>query len=142
MGSLWLPMKFRRNFKMQYVTLVNRSKKTLEGVWDGKVYQIPPGKNSFPEIQAMKFKEQNPINGSEDPYSLTRDYLCGIEEFNDPITPAEQNDAPVMNKGTLEKIRKGELVLVKADHPYNRVVDSSAPLSAGGGAVATAFTKA
>jgi len=127
---------------MEYVTLVNRTKKPLEGVWDGRRYSIAPGKNAFPEIQAMKFKEQNPVNGSEDPYTLQRDYLCGIEEWNDPIGPIEQNDAPVMNKGTLEKIRKGELVLVKADHPYNRVVDSSAPLSAGGGAVSTAFTKA
>lgn len=127
---------------MQYVTLVNRTKGNLEGVWDGRRYAIVPGKNSFPEIQAMKFKEQNPINGSEDPYSLIRDYLCGIEEWGDPLTPIEQSDSPVMNKGTLDKIKRGELVLVKADHPYNRVIDSSAPLSAGSGAIATAFTKA
>ena len=127
---------------MEYVTLFNRSKKPLQGIWDGKIHNIAPGKNAFPEFQALKFKEQNPVNGSEDPYTLTREYLCGIEEWNDPLTPIEQNDTPVMNKGTMEKIRKGELVLVKADHPYNRLFDAPAPLSGGNDVVATAFTKA
>lgn len=78
----------------QYVTLVNRSSKTLRGVWDGRHYDIAPGKHSFPEIMAMKFRDQNPIMGSEDPRTLQCDYLMGIEELSDNCTPIEQTDAP------------------------------------------------
>jgi hypothetical protein len=63
------------------------------GTWDGRRYTLAPGKNAFPETMALKFKEQNPIMGSEDPYSLEKQYLCGIEEFNDDCSPAEQTDA-------------------------------------------------
>jgi hypothetical protein len=72
---------------MQYVTLVNRSTKTLSGTWDGREYKIPPGKNSFPSAMAEKFKLQNPIKGTQDPYSLDCQYLLGIVELNDPIDP-------------------------------------------------------
>jgi hypothetical protein len=78
---------------MQYVTLVNRSTKTLSGTWDGREYKIPPGKNSFPSAMAEKFKLQNPIKGTQDPYSLDCQYLLGIVELNDPIDPIEQSDA-------------------------------------------------
>lgn len=77
---------------MRYVTLVNRSSKILEGTWDGKHHNIHPGKNSFPETMAQKFKEQNPVMGSQDPYSLELQYLCGIEEDGDDCSPIEQSD--------------------------------------------------
>lgn len=77
---------------MRYVTLVNRTSKILNGTWDGKHHNIHPGKNSFPETMANKFKEQNPVMGSQDPYSLELQYLCGIEEDGDDISPIEQSD--------------------------------------------------
>jgi len=77
---------------MQYVTLVNRTSKPLEGTWDGKHYVLAPGKHAFPEIQAMKFKEQNPLMGSEDPRTLERQSLLGIVENGDDISPIEQTD--------------------------------------------------
>jgi len=128
---------------MEYVTLVNRSSKTLEGVWDGRHYDLKPGKHSFPEAMAMKFKDQNPIMGTEDPMSLQRQHLIGIEEFGDNCSPIEQSTAPVMNAGTLEKIRKGELILVRADHPFNRIVDSApSPFAvASDGKTDTSFVK-
>jgi hypothetical protein len=82
--------------QMNYVTLVNRSSKTLTGTWDGRSYAITPGKNAFPEIMAKKFKDQNPVMGSEDPYSLERQYLCGIEEDNDDCSPIEQSSAKTL----------------------------------------------
>lgn len=77
----------------QYVTLVNRSSKVLKGTWDGKHYDIQPGSHQFPEIQALKFKEQNPIMGSEDPYTLQKEYLIGIVEHKDDISPTEQTES-------------------------------------------------
>lgn len=76
---------------MQFLTIVNRTSKNLKGVWDGKHYDITPGRHQFPEIQALKFKEQNPIMGSEDPGSLERLYLIGIEEQHDDCSPIEQS---------------------------------------------------
>lgn len=78
---------------MQYVSLINRTSKPLIGTWNGMRHTIAPGKNSFPEAIAVKFKEQNPILGTLDPYSMDRDYLLGIEEYNDPIDPIEQSNA-------------------------------------------------
>jgi hypothetical protein len=77
---------------MRYVTLVNRTSKILNGTWDGRTHNIHPGKNSFPEFMAYKFKDQNPIMGSQDPYSLELQYLCGVEEDGDDISPIEQTD--------------------------------------------------
>lgn len=78
---------------MVYVTLINRTSKPLIGTWNGLRHSINPGKNSFPEAIAVKFKEQNPILGTLDPYSMDRDYLLGIVEHSDPIDPVEQSDA-------------------------------------------------
>lgn len=89
---------------MRFVTLVNRTSNPLVGTWDGRVFTIPPGKSSYPEIQALKFKLQNPRMGTADPNSNRPDfdteYLCGIEEFNDPISPVEQtNSIELFNRG-------------------------------------------
>lgn len=78
---------------MNHVTLVNRTSKTLVGIWDGRRHDIVPGKNSFPEIMAEKFKAQHPVMGSENPFTLDKDYLLGIEEAGDPTTPVEQSGA-------------------------------------------------
>ena len=82
----------------QIFTLVNRTSKTLEGVWDGRHYDIAPGKHAFPEIQALKFKEQNPLMGSEDYRTGQKEYLIGIEELNDDCSPIEQSDEPELMK--------------------------------------------
>jgi hypothetical protein len=97
---------------MNYVTLINRSSKTVVGTWDGRRYQITPGKHSFPEAMAVKFKEQNPVMGSQDPYSLEKDYLLGIEDHNDPITPIEQSAKPeLMNRQKLDPIAQTAQVM-------------------------------
>ena len=78
---------------MEYVVLVNRSSKSLKGTWDGRHYDIAPGKHEFPKAQAEKFKEQNPIMGSENPYTMVKQYLIGIEQNGDDCTPIEQSGA-------------------------------------------------
>lgn len=112
---------------MQFVTLVNRSSKTLRGTWDGKHFDITPGKHSFPEIQAIKFKEQNPIMGSEDPRTLMKQYLIGIEELGDDCTPVEQSDAITL-EDLSKKIQSGELRVVKGNGLYNPNRDGAPPL--------------
>lgn len=117
---------------MNYVTLVNRSSKTLEGKWDGRPYEIKPGENAFPELIALKLKEQNPILGTEDPRTGAKDYLCGIKELNDPITPVEQSDAIALSSETMAKIRSGELRIIKGNGLYSPRDDRS-PLPTVGG---------
>lgn len=72
---------------MRYVELVNRTNETLEGTWDGRHYQIGPGRHSFPELAAIKFKEQNPVMGTLDPRDGSMTYKIGIVELGDPVTP-------------------------------------------------------
>jgi hypothetical protein len=74
-------------------TLVNRTSKTLYGTWDGQHYDLAPGKHAFEEVMCRKFKDQNPIMGTEDPYNLQMQYLIGIEEDGDDCSPIEQSKA-------------------------------------------------
>mgnify|MGYP001615215955 CR=1 FL=1 len=81
---------------MDFVTVVNRTSKLLHGVYDGKHIDLAPGKHAFPLAAAEKYKNQNPIMGTEDPYSGERQYLIGIEEMGDDCTPVEQSTASMM----------------------------------------------
>jgi hypothetical protein len=96
---------------MDLVTVVNRSKKPLEAVWDGKRYALPPGKSAHPAVVAEAAKRQNPIMGSEDPYSGEMQYLIGIEEYGDPCDPAEQtSEIELMSRRKLHGARQIEVV--------------------------------
>lgn len=82
---------------MEFVRLVNRTNRTLKGTWDGRHYDITPGEHAFPELHAAKFKEQNPVMGSADPYAwppVTQQYYIGIVEYGDPTDPIEMTSAP------------------------------------------------
>lgn len=111
--------------------MINRTSKTLEGLWDGKRHAIVPGKNSFPEMQAMKFKEQHPVMGSEDPYTLDKEYLLGIEENNDPISPIEQSAS--VERFNRAKIGGPPVEVVRGNGLYSTAMDSK-PFSVGGAA--------
>lgn len=76
---------------MNLVTIVNRTSKPVEGKWDGKPYVIEAnGKAALPVIVAEAIKRQNIVMGSEDPYSGAMEFLVGIVEHGDDISPIEQ----------------------------------------------------
>lgn len=78
----------------ELVTIVNRSTKTLTGTWNGRHYLLEGKKSySFPRVIAEKFRNQNPVMGSEDPRTLQTDYLIAITEDGDDTTPIEQSGA-------------------------------------------------
>src|SRR5882672_10432759 len=114
----------------QYVTLINRTSKVLFGTWNGIQHSIAPGKNSFPDTLAQKFKDQNPIKGTEDPFTLEKQYLLGIEENNDPTTPIEQSDkVELLDRSKLTGIAgKAEVVQTSAGGLYAHERQSSLPL--------------
>lgn len=70
---------------MDFYTLVNRTTQVLEGVWDGRTHKIKPGENHFERIMARKFKDQNPVMGSEDPRSGEMVFKLGVKEDGDRI---------------------------------------------------------
>src|SRR5882672_558313 len=77
---------------MEYVTIVNRTKRVLEGTWDGRTHQVQPGETpNIPLLVAEAIKRRNPIMGSDDFTTGELKYLIGIKEQGDPITPIEQS---------------------------------------------------
>lgn len=97
---------------MKMLTLVNRSSKSLKGTWDGKHYDIDPGRHSFPQFQAEKFKEQNPIMGTLDARTGQAQYLIGIEEYNDDCSPIEQST--VIERWDRKSVGGPDIEVVKA----------------------------
>ena len=70
------------------VTLVNRTQQTLEGTWNGKPHLFEPGEISkHQSVIARKFREQNPVMGSENPRTGSMIYKMGVKEDGDPIDP-------------------------------------------------------
>lgn len=117
------------------VTLVNRTSKNLTGLWNGRHYTITPGRHEFPLYKAEKFKLQNPLMGSEDPYTLRVDYLLGIEEEGDDTTPLEQSDA--IEKWDRSKLPNSKVDVVPGRNGIYSARDVATALPA-----ATNFTKA
>lgn len=77
---------------MEYVTLVNRTSKTLQGTWDGRQHKVTPGEHMLPKAIAEAVKRQNPLMGSQGLEIWDVIYLCGIKEQGDDISPIEQSD--------------------------------------------------
>jgi hypothetical protein len=77
------------------VTVVNRTSKPLEFIFDGRAYILKPGDNpGIYESLAGHAKGKFPAMGSEDPYEPTS-FICliGVKEWGDDISPLEQTDA-------------------------------------------------
>lgn len=110
-----------------FVTLVNRSSKVLQGTWDGHHYMLKPGKHEFSRVKAEKFREQNPIMGSENKYTGEKQYLMGIIEDGHDVTPVEQTDS-ISLEDLDAKIKSGELRVVAGNGLYSPRTDGSAPL--------------
>lgn len=112
----------------QHVTLVNRSSKTLQGTWDGRHYEIAPGQHSFPEIQALKFKDQNPIFGTRDPFTMVNECLIGIVEHGDDCTPIEQSTATELIDRKRLPADQQKVEVVTGTGMFSRHVDASSAL--------------
>ncbi len=79
---------------MELLTVVNRSSKDITGVWDGKPNVIKANsKGAFPATVAEAMKRQNVVMGSEDPYTGEMEYLVGIVEQGDDVSPIEQTQS-------------------------------------------------
>jgi hypothetical protein len=77
--------------------------------------------------------------GSEDPYTLQKQYLIGIVELGDDITPIEQSNAiELQDRSKLNDGRTYEVV--KGTGLYRPATDRAEPLPSGaGGPVSSAF---
>jgi hypothetical protein len=113
---------------MEFVTVFNRSSKPLKGLWNGREYQIPPGESTFPRIQAEKFRDQNPVMGSEDPFTLEKDYLIAIKEYGHDCSPKEQSTAKERWNRSL-MANAGDVVIIKGNGRYAPQTDGSLPLT-------------
>src|SRR5262245_37857137 len=76
-----------------FVTVVNRTSKPLKGIWNGRHFDIAPGKKAYPLIVAQALKRQTPLMGSQGHELFDVTYLIGIEELGDDVSPLEQSDA-------------------------------------------------
>lgn len=79
---------------MEFVTVVNRTSKPLEGIWDGRRKSYPPGETpNVPLAIAEAVRRQNVLMGSADPYEMNvAEYLIGIPELKHDCSPIEQSD--------------------------------------------------
>jgi hypothetical protein len=75
--------------RMRIVTVVNRTNKPLQGCWDGKHFEVAPGRSALNEQMARAAKLQNPIKGSDDPLTGNLDYYLAVEEDGDNTSPVE-----------------------------------------------------
>ena len=112
-----------------YVTLKNRTSQTLTGQFDGKSYSFPPGyEGKWPENVALKFKEQNPIMGTEDYFSGYKQYLMGIVEHNDDLDPIAQTAAAELWDRSTLILPPGTKLETIRGRGYHPIQDRGRPL--------------
>ena len=81
-----------------FVTIINRTSKALEYQMNGRIYELKPGPNERPFEHVRYAKDQNPLMGSADKFSVQIGSLVGHRwetggktEGRDDITPIEQS---------------------------------------------------
>ncbi|MCA1841305.1 MAG: hypothetical protein LC723_13445 [Actinobacteria bacterium] len=62
-------------------------------MWNGRHFDIKPGKHAYPLIVAEAIKRQNPVMGTQGHEIYDVRYLVGIEELGDDISPIDQTDS-------------------------------------------------
>lgn len=114
--------------QINFVTLKNRSSKTLTGQFDGKSYNFPPGyEGKWAENIALKFKEQNPVMGSEDWFSGYKQYLMGIVEHGDDLEPVEQTGSKMAWDQSTVMLPPGTQLAIVKGRGYHPVQDRGNP---------------
>jgi hypothetical protein len=77
---------------METVTVVNRTNRPLNAVFDGEDYVIPVGESLLPKHVVPYAKRQNPVMGSMDPHRpQSVQFLLGVKGTKDPITPVKED---------------------------------------------------
>lgn len=112
------------------VTVVNRTKETLNGTWDGKPYDIPPGESIWPEAEALAFKRQNPVMGTLDPRTGRMTYKIGIKEFNDQISEIDGSPQGVEQWDRTKLTGARPAMVVPGDNGLYSLRDLTRPASA------------
>lgn len=69
------------------VVIVNRTNRNLDVMKDGKPTVLKPGRNSVNAGLIRFAKQQNPLPGSQDPYTLQEESLIGVEGTHDNCEP-------------------------------------------------------
>jgi len=113
---------------LEIVTVVNRTSKMLKGTWNGRPYDIKPGESHFPRLEAIAFRYQNPIMGRGTPmedWNSKSEYLIGIKELGDDISPIEQSDA--VQRWDMELVNGRNVEIVRGRAPYSAEVRSTLP---------------
>jgi len=79
---------------MEYCKIINRSSKTVEGVFDGvRYFWAPNEEKMLPAHIAELCKRQNPVMGTEDFADInSAEYLLALP--SDDASPIEQTDKP------------------------------------------------
>lgn len=112
-----------------YVTLVNRTSSDLNGLYDGKQHKLPAGsRTQWPESIAQKFKEQNPVMGSENYYTGDKQSLLAIVEQGDDDGPIEQSTAKERWDRSQIPTPAGMVTETVKGHGFNPMKDRQAGL--------------
>lgn len=84
------------SFFGEIVTLINRAPITLNCRYDGKDVVLQPGENhGFAKVAVIYAKNQNPINGTEDPNNPSIGgcrYLVGVKGSKDNCKPLTKEE--------------------------------------------------
>lgn len=133
---------------MEYVTLVNRTSKPLNGTWNGRQFKVLPGESTHPIRIADAIKRQNPLMGSQGSELFEVIYLCGIKELGDDIFPLEQSDSKelmdpnILHAATIAAGRKLDVVPGAAGMYRTRAaVAAELPVAGRNDVVASGFEK-
>ena len=133
---------------MEYVTLVNRTSKKLQGTWDGRQFVVLPGESMLPKAVAYAVKRQNPLMGSGSYELHDTIYLVGVKEDGDDISPIEQSnsleliDPKILHAATVAQGRRVETVPGVAGMFKSRnTVASELPPASGNEMVTSGFDR-
>lgn len=123
---------------MDFVTVVNRTSKPLEAIWDGVRRTFEPGETpNTPKGMAEAARRQHVIMGTADPYEMAvADYLIAIKELNQDCSPVEQTDSVERWDRTLVpggqravEIRKGRGGSYQSRDPLSTISGFDSPKS-------------
>ncbi len=119
------------------VTLINRTSKPLRAMFDGQRFVFKPGPNPGVPIVVVQYaKDQNPVMGTQDRYEYEgSDFLVGVEDWGDPVSPIEQSDAiERLNRSSIEDEGKtavpGPKIKVRRSEAISRIPGDGVEASA------------